>query len=97
MTHFAYLHVPDTAPQRSGGKGRGKAKGGSSGRKSFSSAGGDGEDGEENEQGGAIDARLEERLREVSKKICAGLGKMYEAMGLLDLLVSRVSFFSFLQ
>ncbi|CAN0464906.1 unnamed protein product, partial [Laminaria digitata] len=41
---------------------------------------------------GGGDARLEARLKEVSKKIISGgtLGKAYEALGLLDCLVSRV-------
>ncbi|CAN0043309.1 unnamed protein product, partial [Ectocarpus sp. 13 AM-2016] len=38
------------------------------------------------------DSRLERRLREVSRKLVSGgaLGKAYEALGLLDLLVCRV-------
>lgn len=43
-----------------------------------------------------VDPRLEERLRDVSKKLCVGLGKAYELVGLLELLVSRVSFLSYL-
>eukprot|EP00752_Nemacystus_decipiens_P012313 g10918.t1 len=59
-----------------------KAKGGGRGK----GDGGDDHDGEED------DLRLEKRLREISRKLVSGgaLGKAYEALGLLDSLVSRV-------
>ncbi|CAM9759776.1 unnamed protein product, partial [Ectocarpus sp. 8 AP-2014] len=47
---------------------------------------------DEDEDDDLDDSRLERRLREVSRKLVSGgaLGKAYEALGLLDLLVSRV-------
>ena len=60
---------------------------GKKGRATKTGASGDGGEGDG-------DARLEGRLREISRKIISGgaLGKAYEALGLLDALVARVSF-----
>lgn len=52
----------------------------------------DGDDEDDDEQEEDDDSRLEKRLREISRKLVSGgvLGKAYEALGLLDSLVSRV-------
>ena len=83
---------PAATGKPGGGSGKAKAKakkakgGGGRGR------GAEGDDNQDQDDTERDDARLEKRLREISKKLVSGgaLGKAYEALGLLDSLVSRV-------
>ena len=89
--HFAETSKPTGSKAKTKNKEVDTRVGGDEGGGGGGGAGGGGKSGGA-KKGGGGDARLEARLKDISKKIVSGgtLGKAYEALGLLDRLVSRV-------